>query len=344
MINRVANSSSRSSSRSSKIGGIRAGPLSPVRIMGVINSSPESFYKGSVHTTKRAIRDRAGAIEAAGGDYVDVGGMSTAPYLNTMVSQRAESERVIRAVKAVQDGCNLPISVDTCRAAVAQGAMEEGASILNDVSGLKYDDGGGNNAAAMAETARRYGASVILGAYGGPDMAMRQYAATSKRGKGNAVDMAKELLAQSLRLASEAGIPASKTAIDPSIGFFRGNATGPFYTKTPSSDWVSRDVDILRGLPLLRSAAAATSAAAAAAAAQAMPIVVSVSNKSFLGSITGRKRASERTYGSVAAETIAVINGADIIRTHNVEAARDAVSVASRFAFYDGRRRRTPKP
>lgn len=289
----------------SVIGGIRAGPGSPVRVMGVVNASPESFYGGSVYVTRRAVRDRAKSIEDEGGHYVDVGGMSTAPYLETEVSEREESRRILRALGAVQDGCNLPISVDTCRAAVAREALEAGAAIVNDVSGLKYDAG-------MAEAVRRHRASVVVCSYGGPG---RRAAAPAR----DYVRDARRLLAGSLEIASGAGIPASRIAIDPSIGFFRKRAGGPLYTRMASADWVSRDAAVLDGLASFR-------------AKKAMPIVVSVSNKSFLGAITGRADVADRAYGTVAAETVAVMRGADIIRTHNVAAAADAASVVSRIA------------
>ena len=274
--------------------------------MGVVNASPESFYGGSVYVTRRAIRDRAKSIEDEGGHYVDVGGMSTAPYLETGVSEREESRRVLRAVGAVQDGCNLPISVDTCRAAVAREALEAGAAIVNDVSGLKYD-------AEMARTVRRYRASVVLCSYGGPG---RRVTAPAR----DHVRDARRLLAESLEIASGAGIPASRIAVDPSIGFFRKRADGPLYTQMESTDWVSRDAAVLDGLASLR------------AKKKPMPVVVSVSNKSFLGAITGRADVADRAYGTVAAEAIAVMRGADIIRTHNVGAAADAASVASKIA------------
>ncbi|MDE0091616.1 MAG: dihydropteroate synthase [Thaumarchaeota archaeon] len=294
----------------SVIGGIRAGPGSPVRVMGVVNASPESFYGGSVYVTRRAIRDRAKSIEDEGGHYVDVGGMSTAPYLETGVSEREESDRVLRAVGAVQDGCNLPISVDTCRAAVAERALEAGAAIVNDVSGLKHDAG-------MAGTARRHRASVVVCSYGGPG---RRVAPPAR----DYVRDARRLLAESLEIASKAGIPASRIAIDPSIGFFRKRADGPLYTGMGSTDWVSRDAAVLDGLASIR-------------AKRTMPVVVSVSNKSFLGAVTGRSDVADRAYGTAAAEAVAVMRGADIIRTHNVGAAADAASVASRVV---GRRRR----
>lgn len=295
-------------------GAMSAGSGSPVRIMGIINASPESFYKGSVYVSRRAIRDRAKSIEDEGGDCVDVGGMSTAPYVRgTDVSEREECDRIKEAIGAVRDGCNLPISVDTCRAPVAKLALEEGASIINDVTGLKHDG-------RMAETAVRGGASVILGAYGGPDMPPP---ATPE--EGDVARVARALLAQSMQAARAAGIPESGLAVDPSIGFFRGaDAAGRLYTRS-DADWVSRDSEILRRLPFVR-----------AGEMRNVPVVISVSNKSFLGSIVGKSDPSERTYASVAAEAVAVaVGGADIIRTHNVAAARDAALVASKIVARD---------
>ena len=78
-------------------------------------------------------------MEEEGADFVDVGGMSTAPYLSTMVSEKTEIDRIIKAVKIIQQVSNLPISVDTCRAAVAKESLELGVDIINDVTGLKYD-------------------------------------------------------------------------------------------------------------------------------------------------------------------------------------------------------------
>ena len=91
-----------------------------------------------------------------------------------------------------------------------------------------------------------------------------------------------------------------------------------------STDWVSRDAAVLDGLASLR-------------AKKTMPVVVSVSNKSFLGAVTGRADVADRAYGTAAAEAVAVMRGADIIRTHNVGAAADAASVASKVV---GRRHR----
>ena len=122
-----------------KLGNVRVGKSNPVRIMGILNTSPESFYKKSISTSRQRIADAVHTMEDEGADFVDVGGMSTAPYLSTMVSEKTEASRIIKAVKIIQQASNLPISVDTCRATIAREALALGVEIINDVTGLKYD-------------------------------------------------------------------------------------------------------------------------------------------------------------------------------------------------------------
>ena len=122
-----------------KLGPIYVGNSNPVRIMGILNTSPESFYKKSISISKERIRDAVRRMEDDGADFIDVGGMSTAPYIATMISEKTETNRIIKAVKIIQQISNLPISVDTSRATVAKEVLELGIDIINDVSGLKYD-------------------------------------------------------------------------------------------------------------------------------------------------------------------------------------------------------------
>ena len=82
--------------------------------MSILNNSPESFYKKSVNTTKTDIKNSVKQMENEGADFIDVGGMSTAPYLSTTVSEKVESKRILDAIKIIQNTSNLPISVDTC--------------------------------------------------------------------------------------------------------------------------------------------------------------------------------------------------------------------------------------
>jgi dihydropteroate synthase len=280
-----------------KIGNVRVGGKNPVRIMAILNTSPESFYKKSVNTTKTHIKNTVKQMENQGADFIDVGGMSTAPYLSTLVSEKVESKRILNAIKIIQNFTNLPISVDTCRAKVAQDSLEYGVEIINDISGLKYDE-------KMQEVISKFVPSLILCAY------------NSKIILGNSIQTTKKLLKESLKIAKKSNVPSEKIVLDPAIGFFRKTGKGPFFTKI-KSDWLERDLSIIKNLNLIK---------------QNYPILISVSNKSFLSKITGKENPSDRLFGSIAAETVSVLNGADIIRTHNVEATKDAIMIASQLS------------
>jgi dihydropteroate synthase len=279
-----------------KLGPVNVGGTNPVRIMGILNTSPESFYKKSIKKGKE-IAHTAQQMEQDGADFVDVGAMSTAPYLTTIISEKQEIKRITDAIKQIQNASNLPISVDTCRAGIAKVALDLGADIINDVTGLKYDKD-------MINIIAKSQPSLILCAYG------------KKPLKGNLIVQTKLLLKESIALAKSAGIPTSKITLDPAIGFFRKTGKNPFYTKI-NSDWHKRDLEVLQNLSSMKSN---------------FPILVSVSNKSFIGKILNRKDPSDRIFGSVAAEVISVLNGADIIRTHNVRQTKDAITIAEKFS------------
>ncbi len=280
-----------------KLGKIGVGGNNPVRIMGILNTSPESFYKKSIKITKIHVKNTVKLMENEGADFIDVGGMSTAPYLSTIVSEKVESKRILDAIKIIQNMTNLPISVDTCRAKVAKDALECGVEIINDISGLKYDP-------KMQKVVSEFTPSLILCAY------------NSKTVSGNIVDVTKNLLRESLKLAKKSNISSEKIVLDPAVGFFRKTGEGHFFTKI-KSNWIDRDLSIIKNLKSIK---------------QNHPILISVSNKSFLGHILGKENSNDRLFGSIAAETISVINGADIIRTHNVEATKDAITIASKFS------------
>jgi dihydropteroate synthase len=279
------------------IGNVGVGGKNPVRIMSILNTSPESFYKKSVNTTKTDIKNSVKQMENEGADFIDVGGMSTTPYLSTTVSEKVESKRILDAIKIIQNISNLPISVDTCRAKVARDALEHGVEIINDISGLKYDK-------KMQDVVSEFVPSLILCAY------------DSKTISGNAITITKKLLMESLKIAKKSHVPSEKIVIDPAIGFFRKTGQGPFFTKI-KSDWVERDLSIIKNLNSIK---------------QNFPILISVSNKSFLGHLLRKENPTDRLFGSIAAEAISVINGADIIRTHNVEATKDAITIALKLS------------
>ena len=279
-----------------KLGPIHVGNSNPVRIMGILNTSPESFYKKSISIGKERIRDAVSRMEDEGADFIDIGGMSTAPYLSTMISEKTETSRIIKAVKIVQQISNLPISVDTSRATVAKEVLELGVDIINDVSGLKYDP-------MMPKTIEKYCPSLVLCAY------------SKKTITGNQILKTKYLLKESLKIAKSANIPKSKIVLDPAIGFFRKEGMGSLFTKI-NSDHVQRDLLILKNLRSIKSD---------------NPILVSVSNKSFIGKILKKKNPIDRIYGSIAAELVAIRNGVDIIRTHNVDKTKNAMTIAQKL-------------
>ena len=280
-----------------KIANISVGGRNPVRIMGILNTSPESFYKKSINTTRMKIRNSVIQMENDGADIIDVGGMSTAPYLSTTVSEKVESERILNAIKIIRDSTNLPISVDTCRSSVAKNALENDVEIINDISGLKYDK-------KIEDVISKFQPSLILCAY------------DSKTIFGNAVNSTKKLLNDSLKIVKKCNISEKKVVLDPAIGFFRKTGKGKFFTKI-KTDWVKRDLSIIKNLNSIK---------------MNYPILISVSNKSLIGNLLEKENPSERLFGSITAEAICVLNGADLIRTHNVLATKDAITIASKLS------------
>ena len=280
-----------------KLGTIPVGDSNPVRFMGILNTSRESFYKKSISISKQRISDAVYRMEAEGADFIDVGGMSTAPYLATMISEKTEINRIMKAIKIIQQISNLPISVDTCRAGVAKEALELGVDIINDVTGLKYDP-------RMPKTIEKYCPSLVLCAY------------SKKIMTGNQLHNVKQLLNESLEIAKSVDIPKTKIVLDPAVGFFRKKGMGDFFTKI-NSDWFKRDLLVLKNLKSIKSG---------------RPILVSVSNKSFIGKILKKENPSDRLFGSLAAEVISVLNGANIIRTHNVGKSKEANAIAQELA------------
>ena len=281
-----------------KLGTISVGGSNPVRIMGILNTSPESFYKKSISSSKQKIIDTVNRMQEEGADFIDIGGMSTAPYLSTIITEKMEINRIIKGIKIVQQHSNLPISVDTCRSSVAKEALELGVDIINDITGLKYDP-------LMRKIVEKYSPSLILCAY------------SKKTITGNQVQKTKNLLQESLNISKSANISQSQIVLDPSIGFFRNKGKkSAIFTKI-NSDWIQRDLTILQNLRAIKLN---------------KPILVSVSNKSFLGKILEKENPSDRLYGSLAAEVISVLNGAHIIRTHNVSETKDVVTIAQRLS------------
>ena len=279
-----------------KLGNLVVGRKNEITIMGILNISPESFYKKSIKSTKSEISKHLCDMEENGANLIDIGGMSTAPYLKTIVSEKIESERITKTIKIIQNLSNIPISVDTCRASVAKDALELGIDVINDISGLKYDKN-------MPKIVEKYNPSLILCSY------------SKQLVNGNSISITKKLLNESIKIAKNAQISKDKIVVDPAIGFFRHSSdvkNNLPYTKI-TSDWAQRDMEIIKKLKSLKTT---------------FPILVSISNKSFLGKLLGKEDPADRNTGTAIAEMFSIINGASIIRTHNPKITSDVIKMA----------------
>ncbi|MBC7545634.1 MAG: dihydropteroate synthase [Candidatus Sericytochromatia bacterium] len=262
----------------------RVGGGAPVRIMGVINLSPESFYSESVRTGRDALAARAEAMAREGADLLDVGAMSTAPYNDTAIPLAEEIRRLEAAIPIIRAASGLPVAVDSPRAPAAAAALAAGATTLNAISGLHQD-------ADMARVAADAKGVILM-------------AGERPGAPGDPVAQVLHSWQSSLAIARRAGVDPRLIVLDPGIGFFRG---GPL----PWHEW---DIQVLRQLRRLTDIG--------------YPLFVGVSRKSFIGERLQRPDPADRLAGSLAAATLAVSQGAAVIRTHDVGATRDAVRLA----------------
>jgi len=281
-----------------KISNLEIGNGTP-KIMGILNVSPESFYKESISIGKKIISERAREIEEEGADIIDIGAMSTAPYLDTAISVEKEIERMRYSIKAVKEVCRIPVSVDTPRAEVAEASVELGIDLINDVSGLKYDE-------RMKEIVFLSELPIIVGAYGKKSNTYMS---------GDILETT-EILQESLDLAHETGVSDNKIIIDPLIGFFRSTGNNPFFTKISHHNWYERDLNIISGLNNMSKIS--------------NPICISVSRKSFIGKLFNLTE-SERLIPSLISQIVCVLNGASIIRTHDVKETKMCLDLLQRI-------------
>jgi dihydropteroate synthase len=290
-----------------KLGWVDVGDGYPTRIMAVLNLSPESFYKASVAVDNAV--DRALELEKHA-DILDVGAMSTAPYLDAWIPPEKELERIRAVLPEIVKNVKVPVSVDTYRPQVAEYALKVGVSIVNDVTGGKlYPE--------MCRIVADHGASVIL------------VAREREPNRGlQPIDRVMNALKESIDHFEKCGVEPNKIVIDPGIGFpLLPPRDEPYVIRgeyrhgDENWPWWKWDLHILTNLQRLK--------------ALGKPILVGVSRKSFLRRVTGVERPEEVLPASVAAEAIAVLNGANVIRTHNPQETKQAVRLAEAIRLID---------
>jgi dihydropteroate synthase len=206
------------------VAGVSVGDGLDVAVVGALNVSPESFYSGSVAVDADRLLQAAEAMARAGAAWLDVGAMSTAPYLEARIPETLEADRLHWAVGLLITKLDLPVSADVSRVGPARAALEAGARMINDVTGLAGDP-------ALARLTAEAGVALVLMA-----------APTAVPIVGEPVATVHAALERSLVIARAAGIPDERILVDPGIGFFRGHGV----------TWPDWDCRVLAGLPALR--------------------------------------------------------------------------------------------
>jgi dihydropteroate synthase len=255
--------------------------------MGILNVTPDSFAESRSKVDPKAAVDQALRLEAEGADLVDVGGESTRPGA-TPVDADEELARVLPVIRGLAGRLRIPLSIDTYKAPVARAAIDAGAVIVNDVSGLRLDP-------SLARVAADSGAALVLMHSRGRPKTMNEEAVYGDL----LVDIIRELR-DSIARASAAGVSRDRIVLDPGVGFAKR---------------ASHSYGVLARFPQL-------------AAALDRPLLVGPSRKSFLREAVGDRPAVERDWGTAAAATAAVLNGAHIVRVHAVGAMVQVVRVA----------------
>ena len=261
-------------------------------VVGILNVTPDSFYDGGRHAgVEAAVRHAAQLIEA-GADIVDIGGESTRPGAAT-VDAAEELQRVVPVIEAItRNHPHTLISVDTVKGPVARAALDAGAAIINDVSGLRLDIAAG---AAAANT----GAGLILMHSRGTVARMARYE-LAEYGADVVADVARELDAAVAR-AHSVGVSDDTIVLDPGLGF---------------SKRTEHSLALLAQLPRLLAAG--------------YPVLVGPSRKRFIGEAAGHSLPVEqRLEGTIAACVIALQHGARLFRVHDVAPVRRALDFAA---------------
>ena len=267
-------------------------------VMGVVNLTPDSFFDGGRFAGSTSATDLDRALETAlgmvaeGAEIIDVGGESTRPGAEA-VSAEEEIERTARFIALLRSWSDVHISIDTWKAEVAEEALRAGANIVNDISGFTFDP-------AIAEVCGRHRAGAVLMHTLVRPGNMHWSHDTETVGR-DIVEMVIDFLSRSIAVARSQGVESIVT--DPGIGFGKS---------------VEESFRLLARLDELHSLGC--------------PVLAGLSRKSFLGHAIRRKGEdipppSERLDATTSANTIALLNGADILRVHDVGAAVQARSV-----------------
>ena len=265
--------------------------LSRAQVMGIVNVTPDSFSDGGQHASTRAALAHCEALIAQGADILDLGAESTRPGAQAL-SQAQELERLLPVLRAAVT-LGVPISVDTYKPGVMQAALDMGADIINDIWSLRWvDSADGRTGAHVVAQHPRCGVC-LMHMHGNP-----QTMQVSPM-EGDIVAPVRDFLSQAAQALVAQGVDPARICIDPGIGFGK--------TVDQNFSLLARQNELL---------------------APGFALLAGWSRKSSLGAVTGAA-ADDRVVASAVAATLAVQNGARIVRVHDVQATVQALRVLS---------------
>lgn len=251
-------------------------------IMGILNVTPDSFSDGGKYDDPERAFVRAMELEEQGADIIDVGAESTKPGA-TRISEAEELRRLIPVLKRLKGKLSIPVSVDTYKSGVAEKAIEHGAEIINDPTGLLLDP-------QVARVATNHDTGLIINHMRGSPDTWAKLPPLQNLMRSIAIDME-----AALHRAKQGGVQRHQIVIDPGIGFGKRK---------------EQNAEIISNLRLLREFD--------------LPVMIGVSRKSFL-----KKDTDEGTeFATAAAVASSILNGAHIVRVHDVVAMKSVVEVA----------------
>ncbi|MCM8770644.1 MAG: dihydropteroate synthase [Candidatus Omnitrophica bacterium] len=253
-------------------------------IMGIVNLTPDSFsgdglYRLAPEQIFRIVEEKI----KNGCDIIDLGAESSRPGARP-ISAKEELNRLLPILKILVKKTKIPISIDTYKLEVARQVLDNGAVLINDITGLRNKK--------LAKLIARYNAGVVIMHMKGNPQTMQKNPVYK-----SLIDEIIEYLERSVNIGLDAGIKKEKIIIDPGIGF----------GKT-----VEHNLEILARLSEFRSLG--------------FPLLIGASRKSFIGKLTN-KPVQERLFPSIACAVLAAINGANIVRVHDIKETREALKV-----------------
>lgn len=261
-------------------------------VMGVLNVTPDSFSDGGEFLSSYAALKHADQMITEGADIIDIGGESTRPGSEPVTTEQ-EIQRVIPVIGDLTQRSSIPISIDTTKAAVARAALDAGASIVNDISALRFDF-------HIADEVAKSDAGLVLMHSRGTPATMQRLPPVAE-----IIEEVTTSLRSSIAMAERRGVKRGSIVIDPGIGF----------GKT-----AEQNVELIAKLDQL------------AHAFPDLPILIGTSRKSFIGRLLADENGepaptADRLHGTMASVTAAILKGAHIVRVHDVKAAVATVRV-----------------